>query len=174
MKPSYSIEKPCSEDWEKMTTEQQGRHCQVCCKTVVDFSEKSDNEIVDFLKSNAENKICGRFKTEQLNPRPTSRASRPANRYRVFFAALFLVFGGMLFTSCASHGNHGPEPMGEVAYIPDSTEQHQKIDTIIPVQTDTTKKTGNIQKPKCIKPEVVEHENFLMGDIAYDPNDTLH
>ncbi len=27
MNPTYSIQKPCTEDWGKMSPEQQGRHC---------------------------------------------------------------------------------------------------------------------------------------------------
>jgi hypothetical protein len=175
MNPTYSIQKPCTEDWGKMSPEQQGRHCQVCCKTVVDFSKKSDTEIVDFLKANAEKKICGRFRSEQLVPPAGSRAPKKNSRYRIFFAALFFVFGGMLFTSCSSTRGGDPfgrEPlMGTVAYIPDSTETALMGDTVLALPTDTTKKTGK-KNPKCTIPG----ENipaYKMGDVAFDPNDTL-
>ncbi|HET6992669.1 MAG TPA: hypothetical protein VFJ43_15150 [Bacteroidia bacterium] len=171
MNPLYSIQKPCTEDWGKMTHEEQGRHCQVCCKTVVDFSQKSNTEIIGFLKSNSGNKICGRFRAEQLHLSPQSRVPSPAKRYRTFFAALLFVFGGLLFSSCNQH--RPEEVMGDVAYTPDSTQKI--IDTVkqkFPV-VDTTKKTGSIQKPKCKKPKVVEEEHYMMGDVAYDPKDTI-
>jgi hypothetical protein len=172
MNPSYSIQKPCTEDWGKMNPEEQGRHCQVCCKTVVDFSKKSNTEIIGFLKSNSETKICGRFRSDQLSASTShqSSVSRPLNSYRTFFAALVFVFGGLLFSSCNQDGPR--EVMGDVAYTPDSTKKI--IDTVknqIPA-IDTTKKTGSIKKVKCKKVEAPE-EKFLMGDVAYDPNDTI-
>jgi hypothetical protein len=177
MNPTYSIQKPCTEDWGKMSpesAEKANRHCQVCCKTVIDFSKKSDTEIVDFLKTNAEKKICGRFRSEQLTPPAGSRAPKKNSRYRIFFAALFFVFGGMLFTSCSSTRGTDPfggELMGDVAYVPDTTERVLMDDTVLVLPTDTTKKTGK-NNPKCNVPD----ENipaYKMGDIAFDPNDTL-
>ena len=32
------LTKPCHENWNTMTANEQGRYCQSCCKTVVDFS----------------------------------------------------------------------------------------------------------------------------------------
>lgn len=168
MNTPYSIQKPCTEDWGKMSPEDQGRHCQVCCKTVVDFSKKSNTEIIGFLKSNSDQKVCGRFRSEQLASRPSSQAPRPTNRYRTFCAALVFVFGGLLFSSCNSQGPH--ELMGDVAYVPDSTEQRIPDTTKnnIPV-TDTTKKTGSIKKVNCEKPLSPEPQPFVMGAVAYDP-----
>ncbi|MGL4595961.1 MAG: hypothetical protein ACRCYO_00440, partial [Bacteroidia bacterium] len=45
MKPVVQIPEPCSEDWNKMTPETQGRFCDKCCKVVVDFTEKTTTEI---------------------------------------------------------------------------------------------------------------------------------
>lgn len=178
MNPSYSISKPCTEDWGKMTPEQQGRHCQVCCKTVVDFSRKSDSEIVDFLKVNAEKKVCGRFRSEQLvlrhdSYRDGSRSTNPKNRHRVFFAALIFVFGGLLFTSCSSSKPHDPEVMGDVAYVPEP-EKHLMGDTVINNGPDTLKKAGVEKKIKCTKDTLEEIPSYKMGDVAFDPNDTIH
>lgn len=167
MNTPYSIQKPCTEDWGRMSPEEQGRHCQVCCKTVVDFSKKSNTEIIGFLQSNSDKKVCGRFRSEQLSSHPKSQVSRPSNRYRIFFAALVFVFGGMLFSSCSSQGPH--EVMGDVAYVPDSTEIKNIDTTMKNVVDDTTKKTGSIKKTKCPPTKCEENETFLMGDVAYDP-----
>ncbi|MDQ3110107.1 MAG: hypothetical protein M3R17_09445 [Bacteroidota bacterium] len=174
MNPIYSIQKPCTEDWGKMNAEQQGRHCQVCCKTVVDFSTKSNPEIVDFLKTNSDKKICGRFRSEQLVPPAGSRAIKKNSRYRVFFAALVFVFGGMLFNSCSSTRSKGhPKMMGEIAFIPDSSTSSFNGDTIPLSVPDTTKNTGQV-KPNCKVPDAnVEIPDYRMGDVAFDPQDTL-
>lgn len=178
MNPTYSIRKPCTEDWGKMSpesAEKADRHCQVCCKTVVDFSQKSDKEIVDFLKTNAEKKICGRFRSEQLTPPARSRAPKKNTRYRIFFAALFFVFGGMLFSSCSSVRGGDPfgrEPlMGTVAYVPDSNQTALAGDTVFALPTDTVKKTSK-KNPKCVVPEE-KIPAYKMGDVAFDPSDTI-
>ena len=171
MNPSYSISKPCSEDWNKMTTEEQGRHCQVCCKTVVDFSKRSSNEIVDFLQKSISTKICGRFRKEQLMPQP--KREHPKSRHRIFFAALVFVFGGMLFSSCGMNNPKHEELMGDVAYTPDTLQPKNNPDTtskkiVIP---DTAHKTGMNSKKEIKAPVVIPEVNeFRMGDVAYVPD----
>ena len=66
MKTRLKIAEPCREDWSKMTTVQKGRHCAVCAKQVVDFSENSKEEIIDYL-DDAEGQTCGRFKKGQID-----------------------------------------------------------------------------------------------------------
>lgn len=71
MKNSFilSIPEPCHENWNEMTPQEKGRHCNVCAKTVVDFTRKTDREIAKTVKS--ERNLCGRFKKKQLE-RPIS------------------------------------------------------------------------------------------------------
>ena len=66
MKTRLKIAEPCREDWSKMTTVQKGKHCAVCAKQVVDFSENSREEIIDYL-DDAEGQTCGRFKKGQID-----------------------------------------------------------------------------------------------------------
>ncbi len=167
MNPSYSIQKPCTEDWGKMNPEQQGRHCQVCCKTVIDFSKKSNTEIVDFLKTNSDKKVCGRFKSEQLIAPAGSRVEKKNSRYRIFFAALVFVFGGMLFNSCTTQRT--PHMMGDVAYVPDSTGMAFTGDTLPLVKSDTVKTTEAM--PDCNLPiPELEVPGYLMGAVMYVPS----
>jgi hypothetical protein len=49
-----------------MTPVEQGRHCKVCSKNVIDFTSFSDEKLLDFLSTPQQN-ICGRFKSKQLN-----------------------------------------------------------------------------------------------------------
>lgn len=175
MNSTYSIQKPCTEDWGKMSQEQQGRHCQVCCKTVVDFSKKSNTEIIDFLQTNSEKKICGRFRSAQLVSPAAFREPKKGPRYRIFFAALFFVFGGMLFNSCTSQKKPVPHLMGDVAYVPDSTEMAMKDDSIPKIRVDTMQRPVKPTR-NCILPNPkVETEipAYKMGKVAFDPADTI-
>ena len=48
-----------------MTPVQGGRHCDVCEKCIVDFTQSSDKEIWKAYQK--EGKICGQFRADQLN-----------------------------------------------------------------------------------------------------------
>lgn len=61
-----TIPKPCHENWNTMTHDEKGRFCAVCSKTVKDFRNVQDDEIIDvFAKATEE--ICGNFNLSQLN-----------------------------------------------------------------------------------------------------------
>ena len=64
-KVNISIPKPCHENWEAMTPDEQGRFCGVCTKTVFDFTKATDKEIIEHL--NKDKNACGRFVSSQLN-----------------------------------------------------------------------------------------------------------
>ncbi len=59
------INTPCHENWDGMSPQNQGRHCQKCDKVVVDFTKMDDFGILKHLhqKSN----VCGRFTNAQLS-----------------------------------------------------------------------------------------------------------
>lgn len=59
------IPKPCHEQWQQMTTVSNGRYCGHCCKTVVDFSTMSNQEIITHLSGKKD--VCGRFAPFQLH-----------------------------------------------------------------------------------------------------------
>ena len=53
------IPEPCHQSWQQMSVNTEGRHCDHCCKTVVDFTRMSDGEIIKYLS--AKTNVCGRF-----------------------------------------------------------------------------------------------------------------
>src|SRR4051812_44823576 len=110
MKSNIKIPVPCNENWQTMSIRGQGRFCDKCCHVVVDFSGKTNAEISNYLKEKSGERVCGRIKSDQLNNLPISQV-RPAHRYKIFFAALYFVFGGLLFTSCS---NQNEEVMGKI------------------------------------------------------------
>lgn len=62
---SLSIPQPCTEKWGNFTPAAQGGYCSSCSKVVVDFTKKSDKEILDFFAHKAEH-TCGRFRPGQM------------------------------------------------------------------------------------------------------------
>lgn len=59
------IPEPCHEGWEKMTQTEKGKFCKVCTKEVIDFTKKTDEDLVKIATTNKN--LCGRFKITQLN-----------------------------------------------------------------------------------------------------------
>ncbi|GAB3583123.1 carboxypeptidase-like regulatory domain-containing protein [Hymenobacter daeguensis] len=88
-----SIPQPCAESWDAMTPTSTGRHCAACQKTVVDFTLKTDAEILAYLAKAAAASTCGRFAAAQLD-RPLQPAISPAPpaRWRTWLAAVAAVW----------------------------------------------------------------------------------
>lgn len=62
-----TIPTPCHENWQNMTPNEKGRFCSVCSKTVRDFTDSSDEEIVAVFSNATERSTCGNFNESQLN-----------------------------------------------------------------------------------------------------------
>lgn len=60
-----SIPNLCYENWDGMSPSEKGRFCEVCSKSVRDFTNCSDEELYQEIKSNPN--ICGNFRENQLN-----------------------------------------------------------------------------------------------------------
>ena len=70
---NLKIANPCHEDWDKMAQNQLGRHCQLCEKTVVDFTKMSSEEIKEYLLKRGNERICGRILKEPVKPIPSKK-----------------------------------------------------------------------------------------------------
>jgi len=62
-----NIAQPCHEDWDAMIPGQDGKHCMQCCKTVVDFTDWTTDEIAAYLQARDYKGVCGRFRETQLS-----------------------------------------------------------------------------------------------------------
>uniref|UniRef100_UPI0040494ACF carboxypeptidase-like regulatory domain-containing protein n=1 Tax=Gelidibacter sp. TaxID=2018083 RepID=UPI0040494ACF len=109
---NIQIPEPCHEDWNTMTPQDKGRHCAVCSKTVVDFTKSTDEQIISTFEQS--NKLCGRFKSNQLN-RDVVFSRKERNNY------LSLVASGLL--AFLSIGNQDAQAQGQPKVVQiDSTE----------------------------------------------------
>jgi hypothetical protein len=62
---NLSIPQACGENWNSLKVEQDSRFCGKCAASVIDFTMKSETEIVAFFSSRPA-KVCGRFRSDQL------------------------------------------------------------------------------------------------------------
>lgn len=104
-----SIPEPCSEDWNKMTPNGNGRFCMSCSKTVVDFTSMLPEEIQHYFIQNKNEEVCGRFKQSQLDSItiqiPDCVLYSQKSYHKMFLLALFIAMGTTLFSCADKEGN---------------------------------------------------------------------
>lgn len=78
---TITLPEPCSEEWTKMrVVDNCHRHCEACERTLTDFAQMNDDELLLFFK-HSDGNVCGWFRKDQLNrpltplPEKTSKAS---------------------------------------------------------------------------------------------------
>ena len=81
------IPEPCHENWDNMTPDQRGRFCMSCQKTVVDFANMSDQEVIQYF-NNLKGNTCGRFQDEQLNRDLRSPGQSRLKWYKYFLQVM--------------------------------------------------------------------------------------
>ncbi len=105
MNTKISVPKSCNEDWEKMQTNKNGRFCNVCNLTVVDFSIMTELQIQKYLADKSY--VCGRFNYTQVDTRNKIDLLDEKNRnifYTLFKYILLLLLGIPIFiSSCINH-----------------------------------------------------------------------
>lgn len=106
----YSIQEPCHENWNEMQPEVQGRFCNSCEKSVVDFTTMSDFSIVNYLENHKNEKVCGRFTKPQLNR--VYQLNNPVSS--PMFDLRAVVLGLALTTFSAVHSFSQTEPQEPV------------------------------------------------------------
>ncbi len=121
---SIKISRPCAESWDAMTPAAAGRHCATCQKTVVDFTLKSDAEILAYFQQTGPGNTCGRFRPEQVaRPlRPAPPAPRPA-RWPAWLSGLLVTAATAQGCQPTTHSEPHPLTLSPTAAVaPDSPE----------------------------------------------------
>lgn len=137
MSKNIIIKKPCHEDWNKMTTSEQGKHCDLCNKTVVDFTNAKEEEILNYIRQNSGKRVCGYFKSHQIIKKQ-SYAEKKLNSFRVFIdrrfsisvlrnSLSFLVGIFLVMVGCQSRTT-GEVELQKNVLIDSSGTIHQSID----------------------------------------------
>jgi hypothetical protein len=82
------IPKPCSENFSGMPVQGEGRFCAVCNKCVIDFSHKTDRELLEFFKQKPKDS-CGFFRPDQLNRKIMLPAQTPVIWWKALVLSAF-------------------------------------------------------------------------------------
>lgn len=162
-----TIPKPCHENWAAMTPDEKGRFCQVCSKSVRDFTRSSDFEIMQDLSGNSD--ICGNFRADQLD----------RNLSHSFINSLFAKFAvGFVLTSggiVSAQTQHKVNPhtktdvpiqiRGEVSQVQPPKTQPVQIDKRTPLSfdkiaiSDADKPNVNRQQFRIVAPLSINENN---------------
>ncbi|MEQ9187498.1 MAG: hypothetical protein RLP15_07165 [Cryomorphaceae bacterium] len=110
------LPQPCSEDWDQMNVVQKGRFCGSCEKLVIDFTNMSDQALIEFFVTKNQ-RACGRFRTDQLDRNIVS--TPPSNPS--FHRGALLLAGGLSLLSLQS--NAQTESVGKVVLKGDTLIQ---------------------------------------------------
>ena len=129
----YSIAEPCHEKWSEMTPIAQGRFCDSCAKTVVDFTTMTDRQVIQFMSTTTES-VCGRMSSHQLN-RPFTQLEIGNNHS---FSLRALVLG----TAISTFSFNGLDAQVTTNSQSESTTKIEKIAT---KSAKSTKKTNPVQ-----------------------------
>jgi hypothetical protein len=89
-----SIPQPCSQNWEEMSIIGKGRFCDSCNKTVIDFTQYSDQQLADFFKRSKEH-MCGKFRNDQLEKPLYPLQSSPNRSLPQLLVSAALVIGAI-------------------------------------------------------------------------------
>jgi hypothetical protein len=84
-----------------MIPDETGRYCNSCKRSVIDFTEKTDEEIQQFIANNIDQSLCGRFKNSQVEriviDLPQNIFSIQMPLWMRFLVACVLIFGISIF-----------------------------------------------------------------------------
>lgn len=169
-----SIKKPCHENWEDMTPNEQGAFCSKCVKTVIDFSTKSLEEIKDFFAGNPQQKVCGRFEEDQLTALSFDAFFNRFKRFEFtkrFAVILYFTFGMWLFGSSTASAQTTAHPKGEVTVSPimGGVKMAHPKDTTKQCPKPAPTKTIKMGKVAPVKPKPENTTKIIMGDVAAPP-----
>lgn len=157
---TISIQNPCSQSWDIMEQRSIGRHCNSCNKTVVDFTNFTDEQLINFFQK-SEGTICGRIEENRLNTPLVLPTLPKRNRLQWLFplTTILSIFG-----------------IGKVKAQSDSNSNQttQLKNTFEKVAFDENNRVINF-KPKFIEIEVldkrgmrVEYDNLKVKCYGYD------
>ena len=84
----------CHQAFDAMPRTEGGRYCALCERTIIDFTNMSDDEFIEYLTSHQFKISCGIFRHDQLNRDFAFQKTRPFFRFPTlnkWVAAFFLL-----------------------------------------------------------------------------------
>jgi TonB family protein len=163
MMTKATIQNPCPKGWDSMKIGLQSRFCDNCKKDVIDFTNKDRQQILEYLLSNFNKKVCGHIYPSQLDFSQSdflvtinSLAKQSNNTNLAFY---LLTIGSLILAGC----NNDLEKSNNS--LLDSTTVLTSIDSNTTVNLNHAYK--DTQKQGVEPPEIpMEGEICVIPDIS--------
>lgn len=115
-----SVPQPCSQDWQGMQPVEKGRYCLSCRKSVIDFTQMTDQEVYLHLAQSS-GEVCGRLRPTQLKKYAAPSVPGQTASWRLYLAWVIALMGfeGLVAgTAKAQVRTEQREPEGQPAGQP--------------------------------------------------------
>ena len=136
------IEKPCGQDWSSMNKTSIGKFCSHCSKSVIDFTQLTDNEVLQIAEQHS-GSLCGRLTQEQLN-KVMQLQQQSQNNSRIY-----KIIAGLLMISTAEN-------------LLANGSQHLQKELVFVV--DNKNETARLKEEKS-EPKTDDNKNIAQGTI---------
>ena len=142
------IKEPCDADWNKMKIGMKSRHCELCVKSVMDFTQMTREEILIYLFKNNNKSTCARMYGGQMDFhfQELEAIVEGTRRQKGNLPFVVLSFAALAMISCENKSGNSVSNSHEIGKI----IQVEAIDSI-KSSTDTTDvnlKKGIVEKEK--------------------------
>ena len=89
------IQTPCSENFDRFLPTNKGGFCGSCHQEVIDFTGMETDQIIDYLKNNSNQNLCGRLYQSQLRTYEATAVKKKKLNFLAGFGLAFLaLFSG--------------------------------------------------------------------------------
>ena len=112
----------CHEDWNQMTPQGAGKHCQACNHIVIDFSAMPDADLIQYLLRHKQ--VCGRFHPTQLN---RAMVFRPIKKRSNWPAIAAMLIAGLI-SAVPDQLHAASTTSNSIAYYPAEKEKNVEPD----------------------------------------------
>ena len=159
-----SIPEPCGQDWSSMNPTAQGRFCNHCQKTVVDFTGMSD---AAFLAYVAQNRLgCGKFRKDQIE-RSIVLPTQKANKWWMRFALAGSFFVTLIKSGDAQTLSAAPaSEMAEPKYLTTMPGNLERDTITISGRVVDEKKERIVNAVVCINKLNIETRTDIDGNFT--------
>lgn len=148
----------CPENWDKMKIGLISRYCDNCKRDVQDFTKLTKEEILQFLWTNKNSKVCGRIFKSQLDYHHEeilvtidSYIQKNKNSNLSFY---LLAIGTMILLGCSTSDNQRKQTIDSLTFASNGQGTNHKENT-----------QGN---PSCKIDSLLPDEFDLVGEIMLD------
>ena len=132
MEQKISIKEPCHMRWKDMDKIQdsKNRHCNNCSIDIIDFTQMSNDEIIEYLSARKNEKVCAKMYSVDALSNLSKYQNKVLGWYKKidssiknrYFKSVMLAFVGLMtFTTGCTVGDPGPPVTCRDEYVPDTT-----------------------------------------------------